>query len=165
MSFRLGYKHLPKVGRYSSPHSVRTRTLFTRGPNTARNVLSATALVTGTALCLVYYFDSRSALHRYVLTPILRKTLDAETSHRAAVRILGSGWGPKDKGVDDECLAVEVCLCLSLCLPNCSLRVKCISYGESISLTRLGWLQGSTRMERRLTACLTLALAGSKWGA
>lgn len=75
-----------------------------------RNVLSTTAVAAGATLFLVYYFDCRSALHRYVLTPVLRTTLDAETSHKAAVKILRSGWGPMDKGVDDECLAVEVCL-------------------------------------------------------
>ncbi|KAF8512887.1 hypothetical protein JB92DRAFT_2925947 [Gautieria morchelliformis] len=108
MSFRLGHKLLPKVGRHTSPHTVRTRPLFTRAPNTVRNILSATALVTGTGLFLVYYFDSRSSIHRYVLTPILRTSLDAETSHQAALKILRSGWAPKDKGVDDESLAVEL---------------------------------------------------------
>ena len=108
MSFRLGHRLLPKVGRYTTAASG-TRTLFTgSAPNTVRNILSCTALVTGTTLFLVYYFDSRSAIHRYVVAPLLRTSLDAETSHKAAVKILRTGWAPKDTGVDDECLAVEV---------------------------------------------------------
>lgn len=92
-------------------NDVHARTLFTRSqtpPSRVRNVLSATVLLTGTTLFLVYYFDSRSAIHRYLFTPLLRTALDAETSHKTAVKILRTGWGPKDTGVDDERLAVEV---------------------------------------------------------
>ena len=71
-------------------------------------MLSATAMVAGTTLFLVYFFDSRSAVHRFVIGPLLRTVLDAETSHKAAVKFLRSGWAPRDTGVDDECLAVEV---------------------------------------------------------
>ncbi|ESK91028.1 dihydroorotate dehydrogenase [Moniliophthora roreri MCA 2997] len=92
----------------SQPH----RSLFTRSSppksNPVRTGLYATALVLGTGLFAVYYFDSRSALHRYVLTPLLRHTLDAETSHKMAVKVLRSGLGPKDAIPDDEKLSVEL---------------------------------------------------------
>ncbi|KAF8578208.1 hypothetical protein K439DRAFT_1621495 [Ramaria rubella] len=110
MSFRLGRGLFGKPGTYNFKPltTVGTRTIFTRAPSTARNVLSTTALVAGTALFLVYYFDSRSAIHRYVFAPLLRTTLDAETAHKAAVKVLRTGWGPRDTGEDDERLAIEL---------------------------------------------------------
>lgn len=59
-------------------------------------------------LFAVYYFDSRSAIHRYIITPTLRHVLDPETSHRFAVRTLASGLGPRDTQVDNERLKLEV---------------------------------------------------------
>ncbi|KAK7045733.1 Dihydroorotate dehydrogenase (quinone), mitochondrial [Paramarasmius palmivorus] len=87
------------------------RSLFTKASppptNPVRTGLYATALVLGTGLFAVYYFDSRSALHRYVLTPLLRHSLDAETGHKVAVKVLRSGLGPKDPIPDDDSLSVE----------------------------------------------------------
>jgi len=40
--------------------------------------------------------------------PIMRNVLDAEVSHKAALKVLRSGWGPKDTGIDDESLAIEL---------------------------------------------------------
>ncbi|THH19804.1 hypothetical protein EW146_g1430 [Bondarzewia mesenterica] len=68
----------------------------------------ATVLAVSTGLFAVYYFDSRSALHRYFLTPAIRYGLDAETGHRLAVRVLGSGLGPRDNVSDDERLKAEL---------------------------------------------------------
>jgi dihydroorotate dehydrogenase len=59
-------------------------------------------------LFAVYYLDSRSAIHRYIVTPTLRYALDPETSHRLAVRALATGLGPRDTQVDDERLKLEV---------------------------------------------------------
>ncbi|KAF9268800.1 hypothetical protein L218DRAFT_1048638 [Marasmius fiardii PR-910] len=73
-----------------------------------RTGVYATALILSTSLFAVYYFDSRSALHRYVLTPILRHAFDAETGHKLAVKVLRSGLGPKDAVPDDEKLEVEI---------------------------------------------------------
>ena len=72
-----------------------------------RTVSTTVALVSGT-LFAVYYFDSRSALHRYLVTPLLRYSLDPETSHKVAVKVLRSGLAPKDTGVDDARLSTEV---------------------------------------------------------
>ena len=73
-----------------------------------RRVAAATAFLVSGTLFAVYYFDSRSAIHRYFFTPALRYGLDAETSHRVAVKVLRSGLAPRDMGVDDERLSVEV---------------------------------------------------------
>jgi len=56
----------------------------------------------------VYYFDARSALHRYVLTPTLRKFFDPETGHKLAVKALKTGLSPKDPVADDARLKLEV---------------------------------------------------------
>lgn len=78
---------------------------------TARRTLTASiALVSGT-LFAAYYLDSRSALHRYVITPIMRHTLDPETAHKLAVKVLRTGWGPQDRGTDDVRLETKVCQC------------------------------------------------------
>ncbi|KAF9026076.1 Dihydroorotate dehydrogenase-domain-containing protein [Rhodocollybia butyracea] len=50
-------------------------------------------------LFAVYYFDPRSAIHKYVIMPVLRHTLDAEASHKIAV---------KDHIPDDEKLVLEI---------------------------------------------------------
>lgn len=89
-----------------------SRTLFTRTAPSPRSPirtgLYATVFALSTGLFAVYYFDARSALHRYFLTPILRHTLDAETGHKVAVKVLRSGLGPKDPLLDDARLKVEV---------------------------------------------------------
>jgi dihydroorotate dehydrogenase len=56
----------------------------------------------------VYYFDARSAMHRYVLTPVLRNLFDAETGHKIAVKVLRTGFSPKDPVVDDARLKFKV---------------------------------------------------------
>jgi hypothetical protein len=76
--------------------------------NTLKKGLYATVVAVSTGLFAVYYLDSRSAIHRYIITPTIRNALDPETSHRLAVRAIGSGFGPRDTQVDDERLKLEV---------------------------------------------------------
>jgi len=76
--------------------------------NSLKKGLYATVVSISVGLFAVYYFDSRSAIHRYIITPTLRYALDPETSHRFAVRTLASGFGPRDTQVDDERLKLEV---------------------------------------------------------
>ena len=59
-------------------------------------------------LFAAYYFDARSAIHRYVFTPILRHTIDAETGHEIAVKVLRSGLAPRDLVKNDDILRTEV---------------------------------------------------------
>jgi len=68
-----------------------------------------TIFVVGTTLFAVYYADSRSAVHRYVIPTLSKTFLDAETAHRFALAALRSGLGPRDQFEDDERLKVEVC--------------------------------------------------------
>ncbi|KAI0629103.1 dihydroorotate dehydrogenase [Trametes polyzona] len=74
----------------------------------ARTAAYASLFVLSTGLFAVYYFDSRAALHKYIVTPVIRYTLDPEASHRLAVRVLGSGLAPRDTLPDDEVLKVEL---------------------------------------------------------
>ena len=76
--------------------------------NTLKRGLYATVFAVSTGLFVVYYFDSRSAIHRYIITPTLRHALDPEVSHRFAVRVLASGLGPRDTQADGERLKLEV---------------------------------------------------------
>ncbi|KIL69459.1 hypothetical protein M378DRAFT_69747 [Amanita muscaria Koide BX008] len=87
-----------------------SRTLFTsstpRSP--ARTALYATVFTVSAGLFAVYYFDARSALHRYVLNPLLRNTTDAESAHKFALKVLKSGLAPRDPLPDDKRLAVRL---------------------------------------------------------
>lgn len=94
------------------------RTIPLRHPHSSRNFASSTsrtrtsayvtifALTTGVGT--IYYLDSRAAVHRYLITPILRHALDPETGHKLAVSVLESGLGPRDMLSDDERLTTEV---------------------------------------------------------
>ncbi|KAF8920507.1 Dihydroorotate dehydrogenase-domain-containing protein [Mucidula mucida] len=87
------------------------RTLFTKAappPTPIRTGIYATVFTLSAGLFAVYYFDARSALHRYFLTPVLRYAVDAETGHQLAVKVLRSGLGPKDPLADDERLQTEL---------------------------------------------------------
>jgi len=74
-----------------------------------KTALYTTGFVVGTTAFAMYYADSRSAIHRYVLPPLARVLLGAEMAHKAALGALRSGLGPWDQCEDDERLRVEVC--------------------------------------------------------
>jgi dihydroorotate dehydrogenase len=73
-----------------------------------RTALYTTGFVIGTTAFAIYYADSRSAIHRYVIPPLSRTLLDAEMAHKIALRALRSGLGPRDQCEDDNRLRVEV---------------------------------------------------------
>ena len=73
-----------------------------------RTAAYGSLFVFSTGLFAIYYFDCRAALHKYVVTPVIRHTLDAEAGHKLAVRVLSSGLAPRDPVPDDEILKVEV---------------------------------------------------------
>jgi dihydroorotate dehydrogenase len=60
------------------------------------------------AVGVVYYVDSRAAIHRYLITPLIRHALDPESAHKLAVSVLENGLGPRDMLADDERLETEV---------------------------------------------------------
>ncbi|KAJ7623264.1 hypothetical protein FB45DRAFT_925110 [Roridomyces roridus] len=88
------------------------RNLFSRAPppprTPIRTAVYGTVFILSTGLFAVYYLDARSALHRYVIAPLLRHTLDAETGHKVAVKVLKSGLGPRDPVEDDARLTSEL---------------------------------------------------------
>ncbi|KAL0953707.1 hypothetical protein HGRIS_004900 [Hohenbuehelia grisea] len=92
--------------------SPQSRTLFSSARQARstpiRSTIYATAFTLSAGLFAVYYFDARSAVHRYVLTPVLRYAFDAETGHKLAVKVLRSGLGPRDPVTDDESLKFEL---------------------------------------------------------
>ena len=101
--------------RFSSsvfqPNHKFSRSLFTNAAvkrTPIRTGVYATAFVLSTGLLAVYYLDARSALHRYFLTPLLRHAVDAETSHKIAVKVLKGGLGPRDPLPDDQRLECKV---------------------------------------------------------
>ncbi|GJE90435.1 dihydroorotate dehydrogenase 2 [Phanerochaete sordida] len=87
---------------------ARNASTTARPANPVKTGLYATVLLVSTGLFAVYYFDSRSAIHRYVFTPLLRHLFDAETGHKIAVKVLRSGLAPKDTQPDDEVLKYEL---------------------------------------------------------
>ncbi|TFK52097.1 hypothetical protein OE88DRAFT_1658893 [Heliocybe sulcata] len=103
---KLKPKRIPSTFRIRS--QVRTVQTSASQSNPVRTGLYATVFAISTGLFAVYYFDSRSALHRYVITPILRYAVDAETGHKVAVQVLRSGLGPKDVVQDDPRLKAEL---------------------------------------------------------
>lgn len=139
------------------------RTLFSRAapppPNPLRTGLYATAFAITTGLFAVYYFDARSALHRYVITPIVRHSFDAETGHKIAVKVLRSGLGPKDPVPDDEKLEVEVRLQVKL--SNVTL-IERHSYGEERYPIQLALQLALTKMGKPWMDCLIWDLVGSR---
>ena len=138
--------------RLASRHLVplRYRALSTSAPSQSTRFRSgafAAVVAVSTGLFAVYYFDSRSALHRYVLTPALRYALDAETGHRLAVRVLGTGLGPRDQGSDDERLKAEVSVDSTTC--RCKSLNQWSSYGGWNCQTPSASLRDSTRTVKR----------------
>jgi len=83
-------------------------TQATSSSNFLRTSAYTTVLTLSAGVLAVYYFDARSALHRYVLTPVLRNLFDPETGHKIAVKILRTGLSPKDPMADDPRLKLEV---------------------------------------------------------
>ncbi|CAA7265121.1 unnamed protein product [Cyclocybe aegerita] len=88
------------------------RTLFTKSTSAPRSPaqtgLYTTAFVLSAGLFTVYYLDARSALHRYIITPIVRNVFDAETGHKLAVKTLKAGFAPKDPLLDDKLLGCRM---------------------------------------------------------
>lgn len=136
--------------------SFSSRTVFTTRVVGPRSPLLTgfygTVFVLSTGLFAVYYFDARSAIHRYFLTPLLRYTLDAETGHKVAVKLLRSGLGPKDPVSDDEKLAFEVRCARTQAWGEYLWCVNFVtSYGAIKYQIRSAWQLVLTKMAKLLT--------------
>jgi dihydroorotate dehydrogenase len=75
---------------------------------TFRRAVYGTLFVLTAGVGAIYYFDSRAAIHRYLITPLIRNVLDPESAHKLAVSVLENGLGPRDMLPDDERLKTEV---------------------------------------------------------
>ncbi|CAG8452243.1 4439_t:CDS:2, partial [Scutellospora calospora] len=75
--------------------------------NKLKNFVIGTVSVVFGVSFLEYYFDSRAAIHKYFITPVLRTVTDAETSHKLAIWVAKWGFCAKDRLTDDEKLAVR----------------------------------------------------------
>ena len=93
-----------------TPLSFRSFTsAYTPEPtSTFRRVAYGALFSLTAAIGVVYYVDSRAAIHRYLLTPLVRHALDPESAHKLAVSVLENGLGPRDMLPDDERLETEV---------------------------------------------------------
>lgn len=119
----------------------------------ARRFLSGTLLLASGAVFLAYHYDSRSMLHDKIAMPFIRM-LDAETSHKMAITLLGNSWiRPTDKGVDGPELQAEVSWS-SLDGRKMMRLLTCISYSACLSQTLSVWRLVSTKMEMLLMGYL-----------
>jgi dihydroorotate dehydrogenase len=76
--------------------------------STFRRATYGTLFALTAVVGVVYYVDSRAAIHRYLITPLIRNALDPESAHKLAVSVLENGLGPRDMLPDDERLETEV---------------------------------------------------------
>ncbi|CAE6428328.1 unnamed protein product [Rhizoctonia solani] len=105
---RVVVRRLPQSTRFAST-STETPVVVAKPANSGLgSALKASALVLGTGLFIAYYYDSRSAIHRWVIPPLMRTTLDPEVAHRLALRVLGTRFAPTDHGVNDEILKCKL---------------------------------------------------------
>lgn len=75
---------------------------------TFRRAAYGTLFTLTVAVGVVYYVDSRAAIHRYLITPLIRNALDPESAHKLAVSVLENGLGPRDMHPDDDRLETEL---------------------------------------------------------
>ncbi|EJF59337.1 hypothetical protein DICSQDRAFT_89420 [Dichomitus squalens LYAD-421 SS1] len=114
MTARLGLASTRAIARTSHPPSVvvsrRAASTSSQQParSFGRTAAYASLFIVSTGVFAAYYFDCRAAVHKYVVTPVIRYTLDPEAGHKLAVRVLSSGFAPRDMVPDDEVLKVEL---------------------------------------------------------
>ncbi len=88
--------------------SASTSVSVSKPTSTLRRAAYGTLFALTAGVGVVYYFDSRAAIHRYLITPLVRNMLDPESAHKLAVSVLENGLGPRDMLPDDERLETEV---------------------------------------------------------
>jgi hypothetical protein len=108
--FAMAFHRLTATGRRIrfTHYSSRSFTSSIEPDSPLRRAAYVTLFALTASFGAVYYFDSRAAIHRYLITPVIRHVLDPESSHKLAVSVLASGWGPRDMLTDDERLKTEV---------------------------------------------------------
>ncbi|KAI9450956.1 Dihydroorotate dehydrogenase-domain-containing protein [Russula earlei] len=97
------------VGRIRGPfRSLRNFTSASESASSFQRVAYVTLFTLTAGVGVVYYFDSRAAIHRYLIAPVIRNLLDPESGHKLAVSALESGFAPRDMFPDDERLKIEL---------------------------------------------------------
>lgn len=134
--------------QYLTPTGRRYASTSNPTSNPWRTGAYAGLFVVSAGVFAVYYFDARSAMHRYILTPVLRNMFDPETGHKVAVKVLRTGLGPKDPVLDDARLKFEVCV--ALCWEG-SISKTHLRCGEKTCPIQLVLPLVSTKTERRST--------------
>ena len=93
-------------------HASAPRTLFTRRQvhplRKASSAATSLVFVLGGAAFALYSLDSRAAVHRWVVAPLMRAALDPETAAEVSIDVLKHGLGPRDCGSDDERLSTQL---------------------------------------------------------
>lgn len=96
-------------------HASAPRTLFTRRQvhplRKASSAATSLVFVLGGAAFALYSLDSRAAVHRWVVAPLMRAALDPETAAEVSIDVLKHGLGPRDCGSDDERLRTQLFGC------------------------------------------------------
>ncbi|KAJ1018933.1 hypothetical protein NDA16_004736 [Ustilago loliicola] len=111
-TFILASSTSPLAARSAALTQVGRRTLFTRAPptplaRTKQFIYLVLALAAGT-LGVVYYADSRSAIHRWIAIPALKAFADPESAQKLAIKMLETGLAPRDMVDDDAILETEL---------------------------------------------------------
>ena len=154
-----GLRNIASTSRrhFKSPNPHRH--LFTQSSETKRTpirtALYTTAFILSSGLFAVYYYDARSALHRYFITPVVRNLFDAETGHKIAVKSLKSGLAPRDPVVDEVRLKAKVSLRVYAVINPYLIRLHrhFTRFGTKRCQIQLVLRQVSTRMGKLLTVC------------
>ncbi|CAE6526159.1 unnamed protein product [Rhizoctonia solani] len=105
---RVVVRRIPQTTRFASTSTETPVVIGKPIYSGLGSALKASALVLGTGLFIAYYYDSRSAIHRWVIPPLMRATLDPEAAHRLALRVLGTQLAPTDHGVNDQVLKCKL---------------------------------------------------------
>src|SRR5438046_2698932 len=78
----------------------------TQAPPIYKFIVGTTSII-GAIFFIEYYFDSRAAIHKYLIMPVLRISTTPESSQKFAIWISKWVLNAKDKLLDDEQLSVE----------------------------------------------------------
>lgn len=91
--FRTGAKFAHRVPKTSVP--ILQSSILPRNGVLLAGIAGASAFT-------YYALDARAGFHEYVLCPLLRATLDAETAHKLGIELMKYGVAPKLRGEDKK---------------------------------------------------------------
>lgn len=90
-----------RFGATSARHAKNASFPILQASILPRNAVLVAGLV-GASAFTYYAFDARAGFHEYVLCPVLRATLDAETAHKLGIELMKYGVAPKLRGEDKK---------------------------------------------------------------